>query len=79
MEGGSPVWLTVAVSSIEVESPVGLQTGGRRRVSLGREFSLEVGEACGVKAWPEVDGRRPTTIELAEEDNSAGVSVAWLQ
>jgi hypothetical protein len=79
MEGGSPVWLVVAVSSIEAEFPVGLQTGGRRRVSLGREGSLEVGEACRVKAWPEVDGRRPMTIEIAEEDSSAGVLVAWLQ
>jgi hypothetical protein len=70
------VWLAVAVSSPEAGAPAGLQAGGHQLVSSGWEGSLEVGEACGVKAWSEFDGRRPVAVELTEEDGSAGVLLA---
>jgi hypothetical protein len=78
-EGASPVWQAPAVSLADTGAPVRLRTGGCWRVFLGWKGSLVLGEVCGVKAWLQVDGRRPVALELTEEDGSVGTSIARLR
>jgi hypothetical protein len=50
---------------------------GRKEEPVG-VHTVVAGVVCRAKAWPAVDRRWPTAVELTEEDDDAKISVARL-